>query len=164
MMIGWEPAKRLDPAAYDFSVGDRPITCALTELFQRLAYPDGRDGQSFLVSACVGLGDALCSTSSFHRRLWILYVLFGFPAMWSGFGYWFRHLDAISRLQFPRERFGDKLTPRMKLVDIKFDYPPSRICFFYKNNIRLSSRNPLPRLLAPSRCHPPCLPQTCRPS
>jgi len=72
-------------------------------------------------------------------------------------------LDAISRLQFPRELFGDKLTPSMKLVDIKFDYPPSRICFFYKNIIRLLSRNPLPRLLAPSRCHPHVFPRRAAP-
>jgi len=39
-LIGWETAKRLDPAAYDFSVGDRPITCALTELFKGSACPD----------------------------------------------------------------------------------------------------------------------------
>ena len=117
----------------------------------------------FWASACFAVGDVLSSTSSFYRRLWILYVLFGFPAIWSGFGYWVRHLDTISRLQFPRERFGDKLTPRMKLVDIKFDYPPSRICFFYKNNIRLLSRNPLPRLLAPSRCHPHVSPRRAAP-
>jgi len=118
----------------------------------------------FFWSLCMCRGRRrFSSTSSFYRRLWILYVFFGFPAVWSGFGYWFRHLDAISRLQFPRERFGDKLTPRMKLVDIKFDFPFPHL-FFYKNNIRLLSRNPLPRLLAPSRRHPPCLPQTCRPS
>ncbi|KAF9653231.1 hypothetical protein BDM02DRAFT_3107790 [Thelephora ganbajun] len=44
-------------------------------------------------------------TQSFHRRQWILYVFFGFPVMWSNFGYWSRGMNArtISSSQFPCE-------------------------------------------------------------